>query len=112
MIQAIVKLQGCTTKPGRKAFVSGGRKEHGIAKGPIRFYEVTGKNWAAIKRAVADWDTTGAKTMGWTEVNSKSVCAFREVPSVLGMQPTETRMRLMAMTTTVGNQQVFMTEGQ
>ncbi len=77
MIQAIVRLQSCTTKPGRRAFVCKQWPRHGIAAGPIRYYEVTAPTWAAIRRAVADYDTVG-RTMGFSGVRPDTVESWKE----------------------------------
>lgn len=73
MIKAVVKMQGCTTKPGRRAFVVKNNYRHGIANGVVRFYEVTGPTWAAIRNAIANYDTTGGKTMGFSGANADTV---------------------------------------
>jgi hypothetical protein len=80
MIQAIIKLQACTTKRGRYAFVSKGYNSHGIAKGRVRRYAVTGPSWAAIRRAVAAYDTATGRTMEYTAINAQTVLEWREVP--------------------------------
>lgn len=81
MIQAIVKIQGCTTKPGRRAFVSRNYPQHGIARGPVRHYIVTASSWAAVRRAVAGYDTSGGRTMGFTNVNPDTVESFTMIPA-------------------------------
>jgi hypothetical protein len=78
MITAILKLQGCTTKPGRRAFVGKDWPRHGIAAGNIRHYRVIAPTWAAIRRTVAGYDSTGAKTMGFTGIGPLTVESFSE----------------------------------
>ena len=77
------------TRPGRRAFVAKGRSAHGIAKGNVRHYEVTGASWAAIRRAIAGCDTTGGKTMGFTAAGPTTVESFTEYPGT----STETCVR-------------------
>jgi hypothetical protein len=73
MIRAIVRLQACTTKPGRRAFVGKGWPCHGIAAGTIRFYEVTAPSWAQARKAIGDYDTTGKRTMAFSSVGPETV---------------------------------------
>ena len=78
MITAIVKLQGCTTRAGRRAFVRKDDACHGIAHGRVRRYRVTGDTWTAIRRAVAGYDTTGKRTMGYSNVGPATVESFTQ----------------------------------
>lgn len=73
MITAIVKIQSCTTKPGRAAFVRRQDPAHGIAKGRIKYYEVTAPTWPKIRAQVAAIDSTGRRTMGFSAVGESSV---------------------------------------
>lgn len=76
MIKVIVRLQSCTTRPGRRAFVAHGREAHGIARGPVRHYVVEAPSWPAVRSAVGSVDSTGKRTMGFSQVNSETVESF------------------------------------
>jgi hypothetical protein len=89
MIIAIVKMQGCTTRPGRRAFVAKDQPAHGTAKGPIREYKVTGRNWPAIRQAVAGYDTTERRTINFSGVGPDTVLRWHETPEKV----TETTVR-------------------
>ena len=58
VIKAVVKLQRCRTS-SRHAFVDRNRQEHGIARGPVERYEVTGESWAHIRRILRNFDVMG-----------------------------------------------------
>lgn len=77
MISAIIRLQQCTTRAGRYAFVARSQPQHGIAAGTIRHYRVTGPTWAAIRRAVALYDTATNHTMGYSKVGPTTVESYR-----------------------------------
>lgn len=94
MIRALLKLQACTTRPGRRAFVGKGRLAHGIAAGQVTLYEVTAATWPAVRRAVASADTSGRRTMGFSAVGPSTV-EFWEVVEWRGSL-TETRLRPVA----------------
>lgn len=93
MIKAVVKLQRCTTKAGRFTFVSKRLTTHGIAAGYISFYEVRGKNWTAIRNAIAGYDTTGARTMGFSNARPETVVRWEIIELAPGKSPTETSVR-------------------
>jgi len=78
MIIAVVKIQNCTTRKGRRAFVGKDWPRHGIAAGAIRYYKITGKNWGALRSVVAMLDSTGARTMGFSNVHPKTVVCYIE----------------------------------
>lgn len=91
MMQVIVKLQRCTSYGNRVkyAFVSRSQEVHGIAKGPVVFKLVVGRNWKAIKNAVNGASCDG-RTVGATHISANSVEAHRLV-NYPNMSPTETR---------------------
>lgn len=82
MLKVILKIQGCTTIPGRRAFVSKRWDRHGIAAGNVRFYEVIAPTWTAVRKLVAGYDTTGRRTMGFSEVRAETVEKWETVEVV------------------------------
>lgn len=58
IIQAHIRLQSCRTN-NRRYFVQKTDREHGIAKGEIRHYNVTGSSWAGIRRTLKAFDCYG-----------------------------------------------------
>jgi len=70
IIKAIVKLQRCRTSK-RQAFVGRDRDQHGIAKGPVQFFEVTGDSWTHVRRVLKNFDV-----MGYSEVRPTTVERF------------------------------------
>lgn len=97
MIKAVLKMQGCNTKAGRRAFVQKAWGSHGIARGNVRFYEVTAPSWTAVRNAVASYDTSGKRTMGFSEVNAETVEFY--IVSVGGNE-TGSRIRPLPVGTT------------
>jgi hypothetical protein len=71
IIQAHIRLQSCRTND-RRYFVRKGDLEHGIAKGAVRHYNVTGSSWAAIRRTLKIFDCYGYTGVGPTTVESWS----------------------------------------
>jgi len=71
-IKAVVKLQRCRTSK-RQAFVGRSRNEHGIAKGRIERYEVTGESWTHIRRVLKTFSV-----MGYSEVRPDTVESFTQ----------------------------------
>jgi hypothetical protein len=74
MITAYLRLQSCVTND-RKAFISRNWDTHGTAKGEIHYYEVSGKNWAAILRELRI-----QRVIGTTSVRAGTVQGFIEGP--------------------------------
>jgi len=95
MIEAIVKLQGCTTRPGRRAFVSKQHSRHGIAAGTVRYYRVIGSGWPSIRRAVASCDSATGRTMGFTAIHPDTVECWRQIEPLPGWTKTESRVTAM-----------------
>jgi hypothetical protein len=100
MIKAVVKIQGCTTRPGRRAFVGKQFTHHGIANGVVRFYEVTAPDWSGVRQAVASYDTSGSRTMGFSGVSADTV-EFYLVQ--VGGSLTATHIRPLPLGTTSEN---------
>ena len=73
IVKAVVKLQSCTSKKDRYAFVAKDRPEHGIAKGRIAQYEVVASSWAHVRRVLKNFDV-----MGFTNVRPETVEDYRE----------------------------------
>lgn len=66
-IQAMIRLQDCKTNR-RRAFVPKGETSHGIARGTVHNYQVTGFTWAHIRRVLKL-----AEVMGHSNVHADSV---------------------------------------
>jgi hypothetical protein len=72
VVKAVIKLQRCRTNT-RQAFVGRGREEHGIAKGRVERFEVTGESWAHIRSVLKTFEV-----MGHSLVRRDTVESFTE----------------------------------
>ena len=70
IIKAYIRLQHCTSNT-RRAFVSRRQREHGIAKGQVRYYAVEGSSWAQIRKTLKTFEI-----MGHSNCRPETVCGY------------------------------------